>query len=305
MRAGIVGVGFMSWIHYLAYPRSETAQMAAFSSRDAGKRSGDWRGVKGNFGPPGEQIDISEMNVYDSLDAMLEDETLDLIDICLPPKLHPEAIEKCLAAGKHVLCEKPLALDYGEAQSMAQAAKKHNAITMVPFTYSFLPMAQTIKRLLNEGYLGSPYHLNFRYNANYGRSPEYSWRFDRKHAGSGSLGDIGSHFIYLSVWFFGAVTHVSSDLCTFVERPDIDPLGQPYVSADDFSIIVLTFSNGAKGVIQASTVAHEPTPWGQTHYFDLHGSKGTLRGWTDWENTYKLIGAKQKNNNSRKLRFLN
>jgi predicted dehydrogenase len=44
--------------------------------------------------------------------------------------------------------------------------------------------------------------------------------------------------------------------------------------------------------VQATTVAHEPTPWGQTHYFDLHGSKGTLRGWTDWENTYKLIGAK-------------
>ena len=104
MRAGIVGVGFMSWIHYLAYQRSETAEMAAFSSRDPGKRSGDWRGVKGNFGPPGEQIDTSGMNVYDSLEAMLEDDTLDLIDICLPPKLHPAAIEKCLAAGKHVLC---------------------------------------------------------------------------------------------------------------------------------------------------------------------------------------------------------
>ena len=230
--------------------------------------------------------------VYTDWKTMLNEEPLDALIISTPNDSHCPITLAALEKGLHVLCEKPLALDYGEAQSMAQAAKKHNAITMVPFTYSFLPMTQTIKRLLNEGYLGSPYHLNFRYNANYGRSPEYSWRFDRKHAGSGSLGDIGSHFIYLSVWFFGAVTHVSADLCTFVERPDIDPLGQHYVSADDFSIIVLTFSNGAKGVIQASTVAHEPTPWGQTHYFDLHGSKGTLRGWTDWEKTYKLVGAK-------------
>ena len=89
MRAGIVGVGFMSWIHYLAYQRSETAELAAFSSRDPGKRAGDWRGVKGNFGPPGEQIDISGLNVYETLDAMLEDETLDLIDICLPPSCIP------------------------------------------------------------------------------------------------------------------------------------------------------------------------------------------------------------------------
>jgi predicted dehydrogenase len=153
-------------------------------------------------------------------------------------------------------------------------------------------MTQKIKGLLNEGYLGENYHLNFRYNANYGRSPEYSWRFNQKRAGSDSLGDIGSHFIYLSVWFFGAVTHVSAELCIFIERPDIDPSGQPYVRADDFSVIVLTFSSGAKGVIQATTVSHEPTPWGQTHYLDLHGSKGTLRGSTDWEKTYKLLGAK-------------
>ena len=89
MRAGIVGVGFMSWIHYLAYQRSEIAEMAAFSSRDPKKRSGDWRGIQGNFGPPGEQIDTSGMRVFDSLEGMLDDNSIDLIDICLPPSLHP------------------------------------------------------------------------------------------------------------------------------------------------------------------------------------------------------------------------
>ena len=76
------------------------------------------------------------------------------------------------------------------------------------------------------------------------------------------------------------------------ERPERDPAGQTYSQTDDFSIIVLTFSNSAKGVVQATTFAHEPTPWGQTHYLDLHGSGGTLRGWTDWERTCQLMGVK-------------
>ena len=97
MRAGIVGVGFMGWIHYLAYQRSELAEMVAFCEVDAQKRSGDWRSIKGNFGPPGEQIDISNLNVYETLDDMLADDGIDMIDVCLPPALHPEAIRKGLA----------------------------------------------------------------------------------------------------------------------------------------------------------------------------------------------------------------
>ena len=79
---------------------------------------------------------------------------------------------------------------------------------------------------------------------------------------------------------------------TVTKRPELDPSGRAYSQTDDFSIIVLTFSNGAKGVIHATTLAHEPSPWGQLHYFDLHGSGGTLRGWTDWGSSYKLLGAK-------------
>ncbi len=87
------------------------------------KRAGDWRGIQGNFGPPGEQIDVSGMAAYESLDEMLTDDSIDLIDICLPPALHPEAIRKCLAAGKHVLCEKPLALDAATADALAKEAQ--------------------------------------------------------------------------------------------------------------------------------------------------------------------------------------
>ncbi len=139
MRAGIVGVGFMSWIHYLAYQRSDIAELVSFCSRDEAKRGGDWTGIKGNFGPPGEQIDVSDLNVYETLDDMLKDDSIDLVDICLPPSLHPEAIEKCLAAGKTVLCEKPLALDAITSQRLAKLGSDGKLLVahILPFMPEF------------------------------------------------------------------------------------------------------------------------------------------------------------------------
>lgn len=134
MRAAIVGVGFMGWIHYLAYQRSEFAEMVGFCSRDEAKRAGDWRSIQGNFGPPGERIDVNHLSVHASLDALLKDPTIDLIDICLPPHLHCDVITRSLAAGKWVLCEKPLALTAKEAAAMvAQGNNKLLVAHILPF----------------------------------------------------------------------------------------------------------------------------------------------------------------------------
>jgi len=134
MRAAIVGVGFMGWIHYLAYQRSEFAEMVGFCSRDESKRAGDWRSIQGNFGPPGECIDVSKLSVHATLDEMLEDPTIDLIDICLPPHLHAEAITKSLDAGKWVLCEKPLALTAEKANLLAhRGGDKLMVAQILPF----------------------------------------------------------------------------------------------------------------------------------------------------------------------------
>lgn len=131
LKAGIVGVGFMGWIHYLAYQRSASAQLAAFCSRDAKKRSGDWTGIQGNFGPPGEQIDVQNLNVFESLDEMIKDSSIDLVDICLPPNLHVEAACKALEAGKHVLCEKPLGLSTEDCDRILDAAKAADCKVLV------------------------------------------------------------------------------------------------------------------------------------------------------------------------------
>ena len=85
VRVGLVGVGFMGWIHQLAYRRSTTATLAAFCSSDPKKRLGDWRGIRGNFGPPGEQISLDGIEVFESMEQMVRSPDIDVIDICLPP----------------------------------------------------------------------------------------------------------------------------------------------------------------------------------------------------------------------------
>lgn len=139
MRVGLVGIGFMGWIHYLGWQKTVEAKVAAIASRDPKKRAGDWRGIKGNFGPPGEEIDLTGIATYTTLEEMLADPTIDLIDICLPPHAHPEAIEKSLKAGKHVLCEKPLALHAEEARRLVNIARSEDRHLMVAQVLPFMP----------------------------------------------------------------------------------------------------------------------------------------------------------------------
>ena len=111
IRVGIVGIGFMGWIHYLAYQSREDVEVVAICSRDPGKRAGNWSGIKGNFGPPAGQVDLSGVKVYETLEEMLADPNVDLVDLCTPPAAHLQGIIAAATADKHVFCEKPLGLD--------------------------------------------------------------------------------------------------------------------------------------------------------------------------------------------------
>ncbi len=139
LRVGISGIGFMGWIHYLAWKNVPHARVVAFHSGDAAKRAGDWTSIRGNFGPPGEKIDVSGLRAHDSLASLLADAEVDLVDICSPPHAHAAAIDAALAAGKHVLCEKPLALDATEAQRLTRAATAAGRRLMVAHVLPFLP----------------------------------------------------------------------------------------------------------------------------------------------------------------------
>ncbi|WP_149496741.1 Gfo/Idh/MocA family protein [Roseiconus lacunae] len=198
MRAGIVGVGFMGWIHYLAYQKSQQAELVAFCSRDEGKRSGDWRGIQGNFGPPGEQIDVSGMNVYDSLDAMLLDDSIDLIDICLPPALHAEAIEKSIAAGKKVLCEKPLSLSAEDALRLASLGEPGDV--MVAHVLPFMPEFGLLVDANADGRYGKPIAGRFKRTIS---PPDWIPDFYQLDSVGGPLIDLHVHDAHLIRVLFG------------------------------------------------------------------------------------------------------
>jgi predicted dehydrogenase len=123
LRVGIVGIGFMGMIHYLAWRRVHGAKVVAVASRDPVKLAGDWRGVKGNFGPPGTQMDLQGIKTYRDSDQLLADPDVDLVDVCLPPNLHAAVSIAALKAGKHVLCEKPIALAGRDGARMVKAAE--------------------------------------------------------------------------------------------------------------------------------------------------------------------------------------
>ena len=139
IRIGIVGVGFMGMIHFLAATKLRGAKISALCSRDPKKLQGDWRGIRGNFGPPGEQMDLGKIKRYPDFDEMLADPDIDLVDICTPTILHEEMALAALKAGKHVLVEKAIALDAKAADTMLKTAAKAGRLLMVAHVLPFIP----------------------------------------------------------------------------------------------------------------------------------------------------------------------
>lgn len=260
LRAAIAGVGFMGWIHYLAYQRSSHAKLIAFYSRDASKRSGDWRGIKGNFGPPGERIDVSELSVYPDLDAMLADPDVDLVDICLPPHLHVDAALKALAAGKHVLCEKPLALSTEDCDRILAAAKQYNRSAMVAQVLPYMGQFEYAYKAARDGTYGKPTGGYFKRII----SPP-SWIpdfYDPKRIG-GPLVDLHVHDMHFVRLLFGMPRRV---LCIAEMKSGIVKFCHCLLGFDDSQAIVSTSS----GVTDQSSRSF-------THGFEMQFERATMQ----------------------------
>lgn len=153
IRIGIVGIGFMGMIHYLAGKRLRDAKVTAIATRDPKKRAGDWTSIQGNFGPRGGQEDLSGIAVHADPLELIKDSTVDLVDICLPNDQHADLAIRALEAGKHVLVEKPIALTLPEADRMLAAAKASGKQLLV---------AQVL-----------PFFAEFRYAYDLSRSGKY------------------------------------------------------------------------------------------------------------------------------------
>lgn len=216
---------------------------------------------------------------------------MDAVVIASANDSHHPLTMQALDAGLDVLCEKPLGLTTTEAVEMTAAAEEAGAITLVPFTYRYMPHNRWLKKLIGDGYLGTPYHLGMRYFTGFARDGEYAWRFDRGEAGSGVIGDIGSHWLAVARDFYGEIESVSALATSFIER-DERPDRVPYERGEDSATMTVRFTSGAYGVLQVSAVCWEGTDFNQTHEFDAHGSDGTLYATCDWAERQEVRGLR-------------
>ena len=154
VRVGIVGIGFMGMIHYLAYQQVRGAKVVALATRDKKKLAGDWRGIKGNFGPPGTKMDLRGVRGYADWRALVDDPAIDVVDICLPPALHAEVGIAALSAGKHVFCEKPIALVPRDATRMVRAAEKAGKQLLIGHVLPFMPEYAFARAAIDGGKYG-------------------------------------------------------------------------------------------------------------------------------------------------------
>ncbi len=154
MNVGIVGIGFMGMIHYLAYEKVRGARVTAIATRDKKKLAGDWRSIKGNFGPPGTMMDLAKIARFERWEDLLDNEHINLVDICLPPKLHAPVALKALAAGKHVLVEKPITLDEADGRRMVAAAKKAGRQLFIGHVLPFFPEYTFARKVITSGKYG-------------------------------------------------------------------------------------------------------------------------------------------------------
>jgi predicted dehydrogenase len=205
-----------------------------------------------------------------SWQAIAEADDIDVVSVVIANSLHREVVEGLLAAGKHVLCEKPLSDTLEDAASMAQAARDASGVARLGFTYRRTPGIAYIRDLVADGPLGKVLHFSGRYWTDYGCSPKapMSWRY-RGRPGSGALADVGSHLSYVAEFVCGGTTTAVSGgrLSTVIDKRPL-PLGQvmghdhaavsdeyEVVGNDDYAAWSAAFETGAAGGLEVSRVA--------------------------------------------------
>jgi predicted dehydrogenase len=202
---------------------------------------------------------------------------IDLVDISTPGDSHAEIAIAAAKAGKIVFCEKPLANTVKDAERMLAAVRKARVPHMICHNYRRVPAVLLAKRLIDEGRLGTIRHFRGTYLQGWLVDPAFPlvWRLDRARAGSGALGDLGSHVVDLARMLVGEIAEVAGACETFVRtRPLADnPRRKGRVTVDDAAVAAVRFANGALGSIEATRMAP-----GRQNYnrFEINGSLGTL-----------------------------
>ncbi|MGH2369708.1 MAG: Gfo/Idh/MocA family protein [Chloroflexota bacterium] len=268
---GVFGYGFMGSAHLEALQGIAGTRAVAV----CGPRLEAAQALAARFGAPLATRDPEAVLSHPDVDAVIVD---------TPDAFHYELVMAAAGHGKHVFCEKPLAIEIGQAREMAAAVEQAGVRSMMGFATRFSAVIQNVKRLLDEGTIGRPFHVHAQaFNAGMlATLPRWSWRTDKARSGTGILGDLGSHIIDLNHFLLGPTTEVMASLRTFIPEV-VDPAsGERHVhEVDDDSVLLLRFANGAHGSLALSRLGsvHMDYPIGRRHYL-IDGSKGGLL----WEN---------------------
>jgi len=282
LKVALIGTGFMGRVHSIAY-----AILGSFFPELPTVR----RGVV---------VDVTEALArrgahqfgYDewSLDwrQTIARPDIDIVDIVTPNDSHRPIAEYALELGKHVICEKPLALTAQEARCMADKAREAKGVDMVVFNYRRCPAVLQAKRLIEEGAIGEILSFRALYLQDWAIPKEspWTWRFSAAQAGSGALGDIGSHALDIALYLVGDIEGVAAAAETFVHsrpRASGGAVQMEPVDVDDVTIALLRFKCGALGTLEASRFAY-----GHKNHltFEVSGRKGAVR--FSWERRNEL-----------------
>lgn len=269
---GMLGYAFMGKAHsnafkkipYMMYPPPAIPKLVAI----CGRNEEATRAAAVRFGYE---------RYYTDWRALVEDEAVQLFDNGGPNDAHAEPCIAAAQAGKHILCEKPLARTAEEAKTMLDAVQKAGIKHMVAFNYRFVPAVRQMRLLIESGALGRIYHFRAVYLQEW-IMPHYNmpmiWRLNKQVAGSGALGDLGSHIIDLGRYLVGEIESVSAMTRTFIkERPWPDgTMGT--VDVDDAFAAVVSFENGALGTVEATRFAAGRK---NSNVIEINGEKGSLR----------------------------
>ena len=223
---------------------------------------------------------------------IINDPEIDIVCVCTPNDSHAEISIAALKAGKHVICEKPIATKTEDAKAMAEAAEeaaKKGIVSMCGYQYRRVPAIDEAKKIIESGRLGEITNVRAQYLQSWSADPRspLSWRFVKETAGAGTLGDIFTHALDIAQYLAGNVTDVVSMVKTYInERPvqegGVDLLGtvklgddakKQVVDVDDEVSVLCKFDSGAIGSVEATRMA-----WGRNNYLtvEVHGPKGSL-----------------------------